>query len=146
MKIAIYQELKSSLNPEESEIYNAVKRHPEVESVVILEPKHLQIEVVNSNVRFIFKDTELKKENFDYFFVRGGFTSTPTIIELVKYCRNVGIKAFDNNFSEIRYLINKRADSIKFANANLPIPNTYIFSNLEDMKEMNLAFPLAKQV
>lgn len=142
MKIAIYQELKSTSSPEEFEIYNAVKRHPQVESVTMLEPKNLTIEMIDSKVKFLFKDTELTKENFDYFFIRGGFTSTPTIIELVKHCRRVGIKAFDNNFSEIRYLINKRADNIKFATSGLPIPATYIFSDLEDMKSRNLQFPL----
>jgi gamma-F420-2:alpha-L-glutamate ligase len=142
MKIAIYQEIRSTSNPEDFAIFNAIKRHPEVTDVVMLEPKNLRIEINNTGVRFVFNDIELTKENFDYFFVRGGFTSSPTVVELVRHCRRVGIKAFDNNFSEIRYLINKRADNIKFAINDLPIPNSYIFSNLTDIQDLNLTFPL----
>lgn len=142
MKVAIYQEIKSTSNAEDFEIYNALKRNPEVESVTMLEPKHLRAIITNSQVKFFFKDLELCKENFDYFFVRGGFKSKPTLIELINFCRRNEIKVFDNNFSTIKYLINKRADYIKLALAGIPIPDTYIFSSIEDLENSNLNFPL----
>jgi len=142
MKVAIYQEMKTQSEAEDFEVYNALKRRNDIESVTFVNPKKLKIRILDGEISFEIGEIALHKANFDVLFVRGGFTNKPTLIEVVKHCRKNGIKVFDNNFSEIKYLINKRADYIKLGEAGIIIPNTYIFSNDEDILDSNLQYPL----
>lgn len=142
MKVAIYQEMRSQSKAEDFEVYNALKRRSDVESIVFVNPKKLKIKIFDGSISFEVGEITLSEANFDVMLVRGGFTNKPTLIEVVKHCRKNGIKVFDNNFSEIKYLINKRADYIKLAEAGIKIPNTYIFSSEEDFFASNLQYPL----
>lgn len=142
MKVAIYQSRKEGSSLEEFEVYNALKRRPDIEEIIILDPKTMKMIFKDGVFHLYFGELEILPGIFDYLIIRGGFSSISMTMELVKYCRFLGIKVFDNNLTEIRYLINKKADFIKLARAGVPIPDTYNVSTLEQFIELNLEFPM----
>lgn len=142
MKIGIYQNKQNDSNPEEFEVYNALKRRADIDSIEFLPPRDLKMTILDGRLSFNFAGVDVTKEKFDVILFRGGFGNVPLAMEFIKFCRRAGIRVFDNNLVNIRYMINKRADNIKLALAGISVPDTYIFSNVEMLREANLQFPL----
>jgi RimK family alpha-L-glutamate ligase len=142
MKVGLYQEIKDPSKPEKVELYNAIKRRSDITSVNFIAPNKLKIRVIDGVLTVETGDIFISKETFDLFIIRGGFKNKPLLIEFINFCRASGIKVYDNNFSEIKYLINKKADYVKFALNNIPVPNTYFYSSIDDFQKDNVKFPL----
>ena len=142
MKVAIYQNIGASTSPEKFEAYNALKRRTDIEEITFLAPNTLKMMIRDSKISFNISGIDIVEGRFDILILRGGFGNMPNAIEFLKYCRKIGIKVFDNNLEKIRYMINKRSDYIKLANAGISIPDTYVFSDILDMNKSNLEFPL----
>jgi RimK family alpha-L-glutamate ligase len=141
MKVALYTSLKvdsESINA----LMKAFENHERVESVVILNPLELEITATQNGVSFEFNGVILNKANFDLVVIRGGFSDVVTTLEIIKYCLASDIKIFDNNLHLDRYMINKKADIIKFANAGIKIPRTKFYSNVNEVQSGELAFPV----
>jgi RimK family alpha-L-glutamate ligase len=85
----------------------------------------------------------VKDWNYDLIIVRGVFNSIKAVGALINYWRSKGIKVFDNNISEHQYAINKVADLVKLAVAELPLPETYYSRDYKDFKTFaeKLGFP-----
>ncbi len=141
MKAALYTSLKvdhDSINA----LINALEKHTDIESVIILNPLDLEITATQDGVEFNFNGKVLNRENFDLVIIRGGFSDVPTTLEIIKFCQYTGIKVFDNNLHQDRYMINKKADIIKFAKAGIKIPKTKFYSDINEVRSGELSFPL----
>jgi len=60
----------------------------------------------------------------DIVIVRGIFRSINTISAIIKDLRKKGIRVFDNNFSEIKYSIDKVTDLVKLSLSGVEVPKT----------------------
>lgn len=142
MKIALLQNIPEDADPTNYEIYNALKRRNDIKEILFLRPKDMSITILNGEIKIFFKETLLNKNLVDIVIVRSITTNVPMMIEFIKFCRKIGIKVFDNNLVHLGFMINKKADFIKFASNGLPIPNTWIFASLEELESYDLKYPL----
>jgi glutathione synthase/RimK-type ligase-like ATP-grasp enzyme len=142
MKVGIYEGLKDPNKPEKVELYNALKRRRDITSIHFIAPNKLKIKFIDGELSIEAGELTISKDNFDLIIIRGGFKNKPLLIEFINFCRACGIKVYDNNFSEIKYLINKKADYVKFALNNIKVPNTYFYSSIDDFQKDNVKFPL----
>lgn len=141
MRIGLYTSLKVDHESIEA-LLTALKSHAKVDSISILNPLDLEISASKDGIIFDFNGSFLDKESFDLVIIRGGFSDVTTTIEVIKHCHETGIKVFDNNLHRVRYLINKKADIIKFAKAGIRIPQTKFYSNLNELKKGELGWPV----
>jgi gamma-F420-2:alpha-L-glutamate ligase len=143
MKVGVYLNIKSDGEDDFGNSFlDTVRSHPKVTEFHKLLLSELELCVSQGEAVFKFKDIVVTRENFDLIIIRGGFKDVATSVQFVKYCLNAGIKVFDNNLHKVRYFINKKADILNFSSANLPIPKTYIFSDLNQIDSNELEFPL----
>jgi glutathione synthase/RimK-type ligase-like ATP-grasp enzyme len=141
MKVGLYTSLKVDHESIDA-LINALNANSQITSVEILNPLELEITASANGATFEFNGVKLIKENFDLIIIRGGFSDVPTTLEIIKFCKREGIKVFDNNLHMDRYMINKKADIIKFATAGIRIPHTKFYSNVEEIQSGELTFPV----
>lgn len=142
MNIGIYQNISEETDPTNYEIYNALKRRSDVNNIVLLRPKEMRIVVLNGNIIFYFNELKFTKDVVDIVIIRSVTGNVPIIIEFIKFCRNMGIKVFDNNLVELGFMINKKADLIKLASRGIPVPNTWVFSCIDELGKYDLKYPV----
>lgn len=142
MKLGLLQNILEDTDPSNYEVYNALKRRNDIEDIIFLRPKDIRITILNGDVKFFFKNLELSRELVDLIIIRSVTTNVPMMIEFIKFCRKIGIKVFDNNLTELGFMINKKADFIKLASNGLPIPNTWIFASLDELESYDLKYPV----
>ncbi len=102
----------------------------------MLDLKDFEYKVVNNKL-FVKEFEGLKP---DIVIVRGIFNSVKAIATYMNGLRAKGVKIYDNNFFEHLYSINKVADVLKLAQANIPIPDTY------HLHAYDLFVPSAKEI
>jgi len=110
------------------------------------ENKRIETEVVALGHKFTmldFKDFEysvidgkLEVEHFSYLkpdvvIVRGIFNAVKPIAMFINGLRKSGVKVFDNNFTHHIYSINKIADIMKLAQADIPIPDSFHLNSFD---------------
>jgi RimK family alpha-L-glutamate ligase len=141
MKVGIYTSLK--IDPESiHNIEAALLANPKVSEVFILNPNELEITSSQKGAVFSFNGKVVNKENVDLVIVRGGFGDINGTIQFAKYCIENGIRIFDNNLHSVKYLINKKSDTIKLAQAGIPIPRTKVYTDISQIQRDELTFPL----
>jgi len=102
----------------------------------LIDLKEFEYSVVNGKLS-VPEFTDLKA---DLVIVRGIFNAVKSIAIFVEGLRKSGVKVFDNNFTNHFYSINKIADVMKLANAEIPLPNTFHLHSFEKF------IPAARQI
>ncbi len=141
MKVALFTELSPKVKNIEL-IISALEGDSKIESVTLLNPNEIIVSTNENGEEYRFGDIVVTKEIFDIVLIRGGFKHTSLTVEFINFCRSKGIKVFDNGFSTLKYLINKRADMLKMARFKIPMPKSYFFTNNEIMEKTDFSFPL----
>lgn len=141
MKVALYTELSPKIKNIEL-IISALEKNPQVTSVTLLNPNEIIAETSTTGEVYHFGEIELPRDHFDVILIRGGFKHTSLTEQFINFCRSEGIRVFDNGFSELKFLINKRADMLKMGRAGLPVPKAYFFTKEEVLERTELQFPL----
>lgn len=80
----------------------------------------------------------------DLVIARSILYSIKENVALLVHLRNSGIRVFDNNLISLSYSINKVADLMRLASANIPVPNTrhsHDFTHFVSLAEQ-LKYPL----
>lgn len=110
------------------------------------ENKRIEAEILSMGHSFAlldFKDFEysvidgkLEVENFsnirpDIVIIRGIFNAVKPIAMFINGLRKKGVKVFDNNFTHHIYSINKIADIMKLAQADVPIPDSFHLNSFD---------------
>jgi len=141
MKVAVYSNLTKEEDTK-SPLRVALESHPQVTDIQYIYFCDLQVTLTQDETVFTFGNFTLSKENVDLLIIRGGFNDFAIAVQLVKFCKKHGIKVFDNNLHKVKYFINKKADMLNFALANLPIPKTFIYTDVAQLEISNMEYPL----
>jgi RimK family alpha-L-glutamate ligase len=111
---------------------------------VLLDLKELEYKVIGGKLII----DEFEGLNPDIVILRGIFNSIKSISSFVSGLRKSGVRVFDNNFLVQKYSINKVTDTIKLAQAGIPVPDTYHILSfdkfLPSAKEMG--FPIVAKM
>lgn len=87
---------------------------------------------------------KLPRKNPDVVVVKGINRNQTAIVALIKNYRRIGVKVFDNGYSNHKYTINKVTDLMRLSFDGLPIPDTqhtYDYKNFVPIAE-KMGFPV----
>lgn len=141
MRVGLFYNLKNQKDSTDL-ILGVLRNHPYVTEVIELQSKQMQVLSSEQELKFKFDNFTLEKNSLDLIIFRGGLGDVRTTALMSKFCKNNGIKVFDNNLSEVGYLINKKFDSINFAMDSLPIPISRFYSDVSQLRETDLQSPI----
>lgn len=103
------------------------------------------MKVVMSNdlgMEFYFNGEKFKAEEFDVIIIRDVLVALRHALNFVDYCKEKGIFVFDNNFSNMKYLINKKRDFHALIRAGIRVPKTFFFISEEILEKEDIEFPV----
>ncbi len=142
INVAFYIEISPDQNDRGHMLLDSFRDNPHIGTVVKYLPSRLRFTAEHGKTVFSFDDMIVSPETLDMLVIRGGLKDIALNKQFIHHYRQEGIKVFDNNMTEVGYLIDKKADSLMFARNGLSFPKTHFVNDEMFLHALEPYFPL----